>query len=73
MTALLAVEFDLHARPEWAVNALRRPTMQVLSLEVGSHEVVALVETADAEALLSAEAMLRCCPGIRSSTAFLVA
>lgn len=70
MTALLAVEFDPYALATQAVNALRRASMHVISIDVGHHEVVALIETADAAALLLAEAAVRGCPGIRSSTAF---
>lgn len=70
MTAFLAVEFEPDAEPHFAINALRQPHLTVTALDIGRREVVATVETADAEHLAQAVAAMRCCRGIRSSTIF---
>lgn len=70
MTALLAVEFEPEAEPHLAVNALRRPALVVLALDVGRCDVVATVEAESAEGLAAAAAAIGCCPGIRASCVF---
>ncbi len=70
MIAILAVEFEPDVEPHLAVNALRQPRLVVTALDVGRREVVATVEVDDTEALVAAAAAVRCCRGIRSSTAF---
>ena len=70
MTALLAVEFEPGVEPHFAVNALRQPALRIHALDVGRQEVVATVEVESREALEAVLAVVRCCRGVRSSTAF---
>jgi hypothetical protein len=70
MTAFLAVEFEPGTDPQRAVNALRQPALVVLALDIGQRDLVATVEAESAASLAAAEAVIRCCPGIRTSAIF---